>query len=73
MVVSLSPRFNKVGVCLGRQPTVSNGFSEPVGAVGPNRYRILEGIPLLLSLVLISVDIKAGKNYRERHPRVYKR
>jgi hypothetical protein len=41
--------------------------------VGPNRYRIFGGIALLLSLVLIFGDLGAGRNFRARHPEVYKR
>jgi hypothetical protein len=34
--------------------------------VGPKRYRIFGAIALLLSLVLISGDIAAGKHHRQK-------
>jgi hypothetical protein len=39
-------------------------------AVGPNRYRIVGAVALVLSLVLIFYDIQAGKKYRENLPEI---
>jgi len=41
--------------------------------VGPYRYRIFGAIAFVLSLVLIFVDIEAGKHFRAKHPEIYRR
>jgi len=38
--------------------------------VGPNRYRLMGALALVLSVVLIVCDIAAGKHLRAQHPEI---
>lgn len=53
--------------------SVMTFFASVPVVVGPNQYRIYGAVALVLSLVLIFGDIEAGKQFRVRHPEIYRR
>jgi len=49
---------------------VMSAFAVVPLVVGPGRYRLIGGIALVLSSVLIVSDIAAGRHFRARHPEI---
>ena len=49
---------------------VMSAFAVVPLVVGPRRYRVLGAIALVLSGVLISSDIAAGRQFHARHPEI---
>ena len=47
-------------------------FTVPPILIGRGRYRLLGILSLALSVVLIISDIEAGKQFRAKHPEIYR-